>query len=144
MCLLQSWELWFRSSSRARFVLKLICLRSYFVVKSLHFLKHKNFTYYATKTANQKMFLTNRYLQSIYGRKNIIVSIQIIYRITLCGFINHSVNYIWINLFFMNNPSSSERLSKKECINFTIQIFMWSEVYTLIIYSSDPVKSMLY
>ena len=58
----------------------------YFVVKSLHFLENKkNFTYYATKIANQKLNRKNHYLQTLTRRKNIIVTIQIIYRIKLSG-----------------------------------------------------------
>ena len=36
-----------------------------FVVKSLHFLERKNFTYDATETANQKLNRKNPYLQTL-------------------------------------------------------------------------------
>ena len=59
------------------------------------------FNYYATKTANQKLNRKNRYSQTLTRRKN-IVTIQIIYRITLNGLISHSVNYMAERIIYLN------------------------------------------
>ena len=105
-------------------------------MKSLHCLECKNFIYDATKTANQKLNRKNRYLQTLTRRKNIIVTIQIIYRIaltrfykTFCKLHGRKKLFSCQDKIFWNKKKYRKKLRKKFIVSFfygfTIMVKRW-------------------